>query len=368
MLTSLPHAQQQRPKSVADPIRVMLIDDSSVARAIFARMLADSDDAVVVAEAADSAGALRLLSRVQADVILLDIEMPQRSGLDALPDILAASKGARVIVVSSFIEENGAAAIEALSRGACDTMSKPGRSGFGGRFSDLLREKVVRLGRSSRTNSALHALEAQSPSQRHAERSTAAFELAPPNCIAIGASTGGIPIIYKLIKNLDPQMTCPIFIVQHLPHAFMDFFARQLATYTDRPVSVAAPGIEVLPGRIYIAPGDAHLKCKRMRNRIIIDHVAEYAQSRYCPSVDALFESVADVYGDAALALVLSGMGNDGTAGARKLHAKGATIVVQDASTCVVWGMPGAVARENLAHAVLTPDQLSLALKKAAAS
>jgi two-component system, chemotaxis family, protein-glutamate methylesterase/glutaminase len=354
-MTAAARISQRRSASAANPIRVMLIDDSKVARSIFGRMLANSDKAEVVGEAADSAEALSLLQHVRADVILLDIEMPHRSGLDALPEILAASKGARIIVVSSFVEENGPAAIEALSLGACDTLAKPGRAGFGGRFTELLVEKVVRLGRTSRKPELLDMPQSEP------------LELRQPECVAIGASTGGIPIIYKLIAGLDPRLQCPIFIVQHLPDAFMDFFARQLAMHTDRPVSVAARGIDVRPGRIYIAPGDAHLVCRRVRGRVIIDHVTEYPESRYCPSVDALFASVAEVYGDAALAIVLSGMGNDGAAGARMLHAKGATILAQDAQSSVVWGMPGAVARENLVRAVLTPDQLSSALRKAAA-
>jgi two-component system, chemotaxis family, protein-glutamate methylesterase/glutaminase len=343
------------PSEMAQPIRVMLVDDSNVARSILARMLLDSDEVEVVAEAVDSADALKKLCHVDADVILLDIEMPKRSGLDALPDILAASAGARIIVVSSFVEENGPAAIEALSLGACDTLAKPGKAGFGGQFSSLLTEKVVRLGRNSRK-----------PAKAKRQLSEP-FEINQPDCIAIGASTGGIPIIYQLISGLDKRITCPIFIVQHLPDAFMDFFARQLASHTDRPVSVAARGIDVLPGRIYVAPGDAHLVCRKFRGKVVIDHVAEYGDTRYCPSVDALFDSVADVYGNAALAIVLSGMGNDGAAGARRLVAKGATILAQDAESSVVWGMPGAVARENLARAVLTPSEMTALLSRAAA-
>jgi two-component system chemotaxis response regulator CheB len=350
-------ARVSRPRSAtaADPIRVLLVDDSKVARSIFARILEDSDEVEVVAEAADSTEAIDLLKRIQVDVVLLDIEMPKRSGLDALPDILIASNGARIIVVSSFVEENGPAAIEALSLGACDTLAKPGRIGFGGRFTDLLVEKVVRLGRTSRKVELRESPRFETP------------ELRKPACIAIGSSTGGIPVIFKLIQNLDPRLDCPIFIVQHLPDAFMDFFARQLATYTDRPVSIAARGNEVRRGHIYIAPGRAHLVCRHKQGRIIVDHVVEYAESRHCPSVDALFASVADVYGDMALAIVLSGMGRDGVVGARKLFGKGATILVQDAGSSVVWGMPGTVARENLARAILTPDQLCSALYEVAA-
>jgi two-component system, chemotaxis family, protein-glutamate methylesterase/glutaminase len=345
---------RRSPTFAKNPIRVMLVDDSNVARSIFSRLLKANAEVEVVAEAADSVQAIAMLPTAQPDIILLDIEMPFRSGLDALPDILSAAEGARVIIVSSFVEENGPAAIEALSLGACDTLAKPGRTGFGGRFADLLLEKVIRLGRTAH------------PGYFPKSRPSKHIVLEKPDCIAIGASTGGIPVIYKLMAALDSRLDCPIFIVQHLPAAFMDFFARQLTSHTDRPVSVAARGIEVLPGRVYVAPGDAHLVCRRVREKVIIDHVAEYAESRYCPSVDALFASVADVYGQSALAIVLSGMGNDGAVGARKLFAKGATILAQDAESSVVWGMPGAVARENLARAVLSCDALSSTLSNVA--
>ena len=337
------------------PIRVMIVDDSQVARSIFARLLSGRDDILIVAEAADSEAALsHLHASKPVDVILLDIEMPQRSGLDALPEILTASKGASIIVVSSFVEENGPAALEALSLGACDTLAKPGRTGFGAGFSDKLVEKVLRLGRNGR----------QCAVEQFPVR--ALPEIAKPECLAIGASTGGIPIIQKLIESLDAGLDCPVFIVQHLPVAFMDFFARQLSAFTERPISVAQPGTIVKNNHIYIAPGDAHLICRRVRDKVIIDHVTEYSGSRYCPSVDALFSSVADVYGAQTMAIILSGMGNDGVAGARLLSSRNASIFVQDPESSVVWGMPGAVAREQLANAILSPSELCAMLSKVA--
>jgi two-component system, chemotaxis family, protein-glutamate methylesterase/glutaminase len=352
MTAPAPIASKNVPQAYAKPIRVMLVDDSNVARAIFARMLGDCRDVEIVAEATDTSDALAKLRTIETDVILLDIEMPRRSGLDALPDILASSHGARVIVVSSFVQENGEAAVKALSLGACDTLAKPGRSGFGGQFSSLLVEKVLRLGRRSRKNISAGSAHSEPP------------ELSAPACIAIGASTGGIPVIYQLIEALNSSVDCPVFVVQHLPEAFMDFFAKQLASHTQRLVSVAAPGIEVLPGRIYVAPGDAHLVCRRTRGKVFVDHLAEFGESRYRPSVDALFHSIADTYRNQALAIVLSGMGNDGVAGCRQLVSKGATVLVQDAETSVVWGMPGAVARENLAKAVLSPSELASLLTR----
>lgn len=350
-----PRISSIQPQSVAvRPIRVMLVDDSHVARSIFARLLSEHEALQVVAEAADSKEALAYLQKNTVDVVLLDIEMPQRSGLEALPDIVAASRGARIIVVSSFVEENGPAAVKALSLGACDTLAKPGRSGFGTGFSDRLIEKVKRLGRRGRSCDAAHL------------HQLAPFEISKPECLAIGASTGGIPVIHKLLQGLDENFDCPIFIVQHLPVAFMDFFAKQLSSFTKRPVTVAASGTIVKQGHIYVAPGNAHLVCRRVHNKVVLDHVAEFSDSRYCPSVDALFSSVADVYADKAMAIILSGMGNDGVAGARELSSQKAIILAQDLESSVVWGMPGAVVREKLASAVLSPEELSAFLTEAA--
>lgn len=349
------------PTRAEKPIRVMLVDDSNVVRSIFARMLGDCGEVEIVGEAGNSAEALRLLPHAQPDIILLDIEMPERSGLDALPDILDASNGARVLVVSSFAEENGPAAIRALELGACDTLAKPGRFGFAGRFPDVLVEKVVRLGNSSRMFPARKATPA---SEYPAIEIKDDFPC--PEAIAIGASTGGIPIIYEIIRNLPANLDCPVFIAQHLPDAFMEFFARQLSAQTDRHVCVPKAGAEIMDRTIYVSPGSVHLTCIQAGRRRKIGHLEHYSGSRYSPSVDALFSSVAKIYGDKALAIVLSGMGNDGAAGAAHLSRAGAKVIAQDAETSVVWGMPGAVAKAGLADAVLPPAQISRLLARAA--
>jgi two-component system, chemotaxis family, protein-glutamate methylesterase/glutaminase len=338
-------------------IRVMLVDDSVVARSIFARVLGKHDQIEIVCEAEDSEAALNSLETNIVDIILLDIEMPKRSGLEALPDIQAKANGARILVVSAFAEENGPAAIQALSLGACDTLAKPGRSGFSGRFSEILIDKVVRLGRSARSRSDASVAAKMAVDYQVITR---------PSCIAIGSSTGGIPAIYEIIRNLDSSLDCPVFITQHLPEAFMTFFARQLGSLTDRVVKVAESGEAVKANHIYIAPGDAHLVCRYERGQVVLDHQKHYSASRYCPSVDAMFESVASVYGADGMAVVFSGMGNDGVHGARNLSKLGAAILVQDVETSVVWGMPGAVAREGLATAILSPEQMTELLFKIA--
>jgi two-component system, chemotaxis family, protein-glutamate methylesterase/glutaminase len=338
---------------VSSPIRVLLVDDSKVVRSIFARVLADSMQVMIVGEAASSAEAIAILKRQSADIVLLDIEMPERTGLEALPDILDEAKGARVLVVSAFAEENGPAAIKALSLGACDTLAKPGRFGFSGKFSEILVEKVVRLGRSRKPHKGL------SPQTATAQFKKSDSDFSPPDCIAIGASTGGIPVIYDIIRNLPDALTCPVFVTQHLPHAFMEFFARQLQAQTSRAVRVSVAGELVSPNTVYISPGDVHLVCRRTAAGVWIDHLEDYSKSRYSPSVDALLESVGQTYGAGALGLVLSGMGNDGAFGAAEIARLQGKIIVQDEESSVVWGMPGAIVRAGLADAIMPPAHLT---------
>jgi two-component system, chemotaxis family, protein-glutamate methylesterase/glutaminase len=355
-VTEIPKIIGATAKKTKSPIKVMLVDDSVVARSIFERILTQTGQIEIVYQAEDSETALKALDKHDVDIILLDIEMPRRTGLEALPELIANAGGARILVVSSFAEENGPAAVQALSLGACDTLAKPGRSGFSGRFSQILIDKVVRLGRPTRHKHDRIAI---------TDTPSSSFDIGVPACIAIGASTGGIPAIFEIIRNLDPAINCPIFITQHLPDAFMAFFARQLAGQTNRTVSVAEKGALVTANNIYIAPGAAHLVCKRKHSKIYIDHLDHYEGSRYCPSVDAMFASVASIYGNEAVAVVLSGMGNDGIHGARLLSQSNAKIIIQDEDSSVVWGMPGAVAREGLASSILPPSHIAGLFSKA---
>lgn len=352
-------ARNQRPREAVIPIRVMLVDNSLVARSIFSRVLGDYPGIEIICEAANSDCAVAHLDEVDVDIILLDIEMPKKSGLEALPDILAKAKGARILVVSAFAEENGPAAVQALSLGACDTLAKPGRAGFSGRFTQTLIEKVMRLGRSVTDQSDAVFIPPQGPDFQTSSM---------PRCISIGSSTGGIPAIHYLLRNLSPAFECPVFITQHLPDAFMPFFARQLGGLTGRTVKVAEVGERVANNHVYLAPGFAHLVCRRERDTVIVDHQAHFTNSRYCPSVDAMMQSLADIYRRDCLGIILSGMGNDGLAGASAFADVAAPVLVQDMQSSVVWGMPGAVAKAGLASSISTPVQMAAMLSRFANS
>ncbi|MCW3835598.1 chemotaxis-specific protein-glutamate methyltransferase CheB [Sphingomonas canadensis] len=335
------------------PVRVLIVDDSVVARSVIGRMIDATDRFMVAGAVSDARAALEFLRAHQVEIILLDIEMPGIDGLTALPDLLAAGGDARVVIVSSSAEEGAATTIQALALGAADTLVKPGINAFGGRFAEILEERLSRV------------IEQPAPPPP-APSAIAAVAAAPKlraldydfDIVAIGASTGGIHALSQLLRAIPASFQVPILVTQHLPASFMSYFAAQLAVLGGRPAEVATDCMRIRPGRIIVAPGNAHLHVVRMCDGAAIRLTSERVASGCMPSVDPMFESVADVFGARALGIVLSGMGRDGGEGARRLSAAGARILVQDAASSVVWGMPGTVANAGHATAVLPPDEI----------
>ncbi|WP_346775462.1 chemotaxis-specific protein-glutamate methyltransferase CheB [Sphingomonas sp. G-3-2-10] len=328
------------------PARVLIVDDSVVARSVLGRMIDGTRRFMVAGAVSDAHAALQYLKNQEVEIILLDIEMPGIDGLTALPDLLVAGRGAKVLVVSSSADEGAASTVQALALGAADTLVKPGVGAFGGRFAEVLEEKLGRL------------------VETHAEAPLAApppSRIAVPDdydIVAIGASTGGIHALSQLLRAIPASFHVPILVTQHLPPSFMSYFAAQLAVLGSRPCEVATDCMRIRPGRIIVAPGEAHMRVVRMSEGAAIRLTHEKSSSGCMPSVDPMFESIADVFGSRALAIVLSGMGRDGCEGARNLVDAGAKIVVQDRESSVVWGMPGAVASAGRASAVLPPDEI----------
>ena len=349
-------AGDERP--VGRRVRVMLVDDSLVVRSILERIVDGTPALQVCASVASAHDALSFLASEPVDVVVLDIEMPGMNGIDALPHILERAANARVLILSSNCVEGGPAAIEALALGASDTLAKPGRGSFSGRFAEVLTERILSLGQRQAIPAATRiAYRPPAPPAPVAVDADQSLE-----CIAIAASTGGIPAFANFITHLDPRVTAPILLTQHLPDAFMEFYARQIATMTGRKVCVAAPGMAVEANRIYLAPGDAHLMvvANGARREIALDR--RPVENGCCPSADPMLASVAEVYGKGGVAVVLSGMGRDGANGAARLKSAGGTIFAQAPESCVIWGMPGAVAKAGLATATLNPDAIALML------
>jgi two-component system chemotaxis response regulator CheB len=332
----------------------MIVDDSPIARAVLSRMLGTHKDFEVVAQAGNAEEALSALRSVMVDTILLDVEMPGTSGLDALPRILERGAGARVLIVSSLCESGAEASVRALALGATDTLPKPGSGSFSGRFSDVLAERIRRIGRATMT-----AREDQAPSPERTSFSLRAMPDHRLTCLALGASTGGLHALGEFLRALPAQVGAPILITQHLPPVFMPFFARQIEAASGRLTKVAEEAMTLRPEEILVAPGDAHLRLDRAGsgNRVKLCRVP--ASSGCLPSVDPMLWSAGEIYGRGALGVIFSGMGRDGLVGAARLVDSGGAVLAQDQQSSAVWGMPRAVAEAGLASAVLPPSELA---------
>jgi two-component system chemotaxis response regulator CheB len=332
------------------PIRLMIVDDSMVARAVLGRMI-DTDDKFEIAAVAGTAeDAIEALGQVIVDIVLLDLEMPGVGGLKSIPKIIAAARGAKVLIVSSLAEEGAEETVAALALGAADTLPKPGTGRFNGRFSEVLLGKLHELGRAEpdfdgKSVSPAGALRPQSDE--------------PLRLLAIGASTGGIHALGAFFAELPDRIGVPILITQHLPPPFMGVFARQLSTAARREAVVAEDGMKLLPDRIVIAPGDAHLVVDQIGGTLIARLSSSKASSGCLPSVDPMLSSAGAVLGAGALGIVLTGMGRDGCEGAKRLIEAGGSVMAQDEASSAVWGMPRAIAESGLACAILPPEKLA---------
>lgn len=336
-----------------DAARVMIVDDSLIARTVFTRIAEESGDFCIAATAGTAEKALDQLKATTVDIILLDLQMPGMGGLDALPRIIAAGRGARILVVSSLAVEGAEQTLAALSLGAADTLSKPVSGKFDSHYCEAMLAKMRALGR-RRDRVATAEAQIRAPQPRIRPTLSPSAKI-----LAIGASTGGIHALSMLFSALPRRMGLPILVTQHLPASFMPVFARQLATASGLDALVAEEDMPVLPDTILVAPGDGHLTIRQVAGRLIV-HISRQSVTSGCmPSVDPMFASLAKEYGAGALGVVLSGMGRDGADGAAKIAAAEGTIFAQDEASSAVWGMPRAVAEGGLASAVLPPEQIA---------
>lgn len=336
-------------------IRLMIVDDSMVARAVLTRMLEADGGFEIVAVAGTAEDAIDALAQVRVDIILLDLEMPGAGGLKSIPRILEAAHGAQVMIVSSLAEEGAEETVAALALGAADTLPKPGTGRFNGRFSEVLMAKLRALGR------AVDQADSPAPAASRAASAAPMRAMAsdPLRLVAIGASTGGIHALATLFHELPAKIGVPILVTQHLPAPFMAVFARQLSNAAGREAIVAEDGLRLLPDRIVIAPGDAHLTVDISGGHLVARLARHRVASGCMPSVDPMLASAGTMLGGEALGVVLTGMGRDGLEGALALTGAGGSIIVQDEASCAVWGMPRAIADAGLACAVLPPAKIA---------
>ena len=354
------HQNQGTAPSAAPAIRVMIVDDSLVARRVLQRILEEDGRFDVVGCHSGANDAIAALSTTPCDIILLDLEMPGRSGVDSLPEMLATGRDAKVVILSGHHAEDGSVAIAALATGARDVMTKPVAGHFGPAFAAALADRL----RAIFTGQDRVAWTGEPTAPRVTALPGIAYA---PRAVGIGASTGGIHALTAFLVALDQapaaQIPAPIFVTQHLPADFLPFFAEQLRRLGRMPVHIAEEGMPILAGNLYVAPGQAHLTVVRHPNHRIVIRLSR-ASSRHgaFPAVDPMLASLAQVYGEKTCGLIFSGMGRDGLAGAEAIVCAGGSVVAQDSATSVVWGMPGAVADAGLACLVTSPERAAKSL------
>jgi two-component system chemotaxis response regulator CheB len=335
----------------------MLVDDSAVIRGLLGRIIDAESDMHVVGSAPNGSAALALMRHTRPDIVVLDIEMPEMDGLTALPLILAEFPATQVIMASALTTRGARVTMRALSLGAADYIGKPTTLSAVRGIESIARDlvaKVRALGTPARPASAPERL--RSPSVELGEdRST-------PRVLVIASSTGGPNALATVLSQLPEDFPLPILIAQHMPPLFTASLAERLERETRRPCTEGRRGESIDPGHTYIAPGDFHMRVGRSRDKPILLLDQQPAVNFCRPAADVLLRSAADVFGAGVVALVLTGMGEDGLRGCDAVIRGGGRVLAQDQRSSVVWGMPGAVVAAGFASAVLPLDRIAAQL------
>jgi len=335
--------------------RILVVDDSTVMRSLLRSVLLSAPGFEVAGTAGDGESALRLIEVLRPDLVLLDVEMPVMDGLATLRKLRSRGYKMPVIMCSALTQRGGRVTIEALASGASDYVAKPnGQAGPAAAMQTLARELLPKLMALTSVDSSAPVLSLPSRIPPIIPRGECVAS--SPAILVLGVSTGGPAALDILLPALPRNFPLPVLIVQHMPELFTRLLAERLAQRCALLVSEAAEGAAVQPGRIAIARGNWHLEVLPPSRSSLSPtlHLTQAPPENHCrPAVDVLFRTAAAHYGSGVLAVVLTGMGSDGLAGARLIRARGGTVLAQDRESSSVWGMPGAVAQAGLAQRIL---------------
>ncbi|HEY1401057.1 MAG TPA: chemotaxis response regulator protein-glutamate methylesterase [Terriglobales bacterium] len=317
------------------PIRVLIVDDSVVVRQVLSEFLRSDPEIEIVGTASSGSLALSLIPQLKPDLVTLDLEMPGMDGLETLAGIRKLSPRLPVIMFSTFTERGAAITLEALSRGATDYVTKPSQTGSADGARQRVRDELIPKIKSLCAPRVPFRLPVATIAPKGAR--------VPIDIVAIGTSTGGPNALADLIPQFPADFPVPIVIVQHMPPMFTRQLAERLNALTPLLVQEAQEGKKLTAGQVWIAPGDYHMTVARRASGVVLTMNQRPSEQACRPSVDVLFRSVAETFGAHALAVVLTGMGADGTRGAQAIREAGGEVIVQDEATSVIWGMPGSV-------------------------
>ncbi len=344
-------------------IRVLIVDHAALVRRILSDVLSSDPDLEVVGRAAHGRIALMKIPQVKPDLVTLDVEMPEMDGLETLAVLRKTYPKLPVIMFSALTEQGASATLDALALGANDYVTKPTGSGSVDASRQHIRDELIPKIKALCHTIIGHQMPQRTkplaPRQRRAPSASMVQPSQRVDVVAIGVSTGGPNALMKLIPMLPANFPVPIVIVQHMPPIFTQSLAHRLSARSKIAVHEGAPGEVLRSGGAWIAPGGYHMVVRRRVATAQIQINQAPPEHSCRPAVDVLFRSVAEAYKGHTLAVVLTGMGQDGLQGCGMIREVGGQVIVQDEASSVVWGMPGSVVQAGWAHKVLPLGQLA---------
>lgn len=349
--------------------KVLIVDDAVVVRRVLSDAVSQDPALEVAGTASNGRLALAKFPSLKPDIVLLDIEMPEMDGLETVRELRKIDRCIPIIMFSTLTEHGASATLEALSLGATDYVTKPSNTDMEGTLHTVSQDLIPKV----------HAL-CHLPEPSAAQKAPAPPHVVPRpqrrvplpglvQVVAIGVSTGGPDALARLMPTLPANLPVPVVIAQHMPPIFTSMLAKRLSEKSPLPVRECKSGEALTAGCAFLAPGDYHMVIDKKEGGVARLRTHQGPKENFCrPSVDVLFRSVAGIFGERALAVVLTGMGRDGLTGSEILRDHGAQIVVQDEASSVVWGMPGFVARAGLADKILPLEQIGPEIVRVASS
>ena len=342
------------------PVKVLIVDDSAFMRFAIAQQLNERPEIAVVGTASNGREALKLIPTLQPDVITLDVEMPYMDGLTTLQQIMTDFPRP-VIMFSSLTTDGAAETIQALMLGAVDFIPKPAnRTDIREAMHDMT-SKILHAARAKVQRTPLNSRVRPVSKRDMPVKKLRVYERQTP-VILIGASTGGPTALSEVIPALPDDLPSPVLVVQHMPAGFTHSLSERLNSISRLSVKEAAPGDSLMAGQVLLAPGGFHMTVDE-HEKIALNRNPTVHGVR--PAVDVTLLSLIQRFGKNIIAVIMTGMGSDGTHGAALLHSNGGYVIAEHESTCVVWGMPRSVAEAGAADAVLPRRQIAIAIEEA---
>lgn len=336
-------------------VRVLVVDDSALMRKLIPQILERDTSIQVVGTAMDGTFAMEKIADLKPDVVTLDLDMPRMDGMETLRKIMRQYK-LPVIVVSSLTTEGASATLKALGLGAFDFVAKP--QDTTNNMSAVAEELIEKIKVAARCEVVrVPEPKASAPKGRKLRRASA-----PNKIVAIGISTGGPQALQYMLSHLPAEFPGTVLVVQHMPEGFTEMFARRLDETCALEVKEARSGDMLLAGRVLICPGNRHMKVKRMPLGNVVILADGERVNGHRPSVDVLFHSVAQAFGQDAIGMLMTGMGEDGAEGLGAIKAEGGLTIAQSEESCVVFGMPRVAIERGYATRVVPLDALANSL------